>query len=1348
MVAHPSMRLFGTQCLMITLPHSPRSEISTAALILHIQHPICQSPSVNSILPRQTNYYWIGIRKVDDVWTWVGTNKTLTKEAENWADGEPNNGGNNEDCVEMYIKREADTGKWNDESCMKKKTALCFTASCQSDSCYHGECVETINSHHCKCSEGFYGEQCEHVVECKMEVTVPAKASVSCSHPNGNFSFDSTCQYFCEEGYRLSSSGPVRCTASESWSEQPPTCELVLCSEPGMYEPGKGSMACSHPLGSFSYLSTCTFTCEEGYERLASSSATLQCGASGQWNDSQPQCIAVSCPTLQQPQDGAISCGEDFTYGSSCNFSCSGGYLLKGAITVTCTSAADWTVQCPSPVVPLGGQVSCEAPSHPWGSVCNFSCDEGYDHQGAPNMQCSRSGEWSAETPTCTATPEPPLNPTILGLAAGGAVSLSGLSLAAWLLKRIRQKANKIDLNSTSDIEEPLQTYRNTSHFNLTMDFCSASQQTRSPSSWITLILLYSIVTMCTRVEGWSYHHSNKTMNWDTARKWCTEHYTDMVAIQNRGEISHLNSILPRQTNYYWIGIRKVDDVWIWVGTNKTLTKEAENWADGEPNNMGNNEDCVEMYIKREADTGKWNDESCMKKKTALCFTASCQSDSCYHGECVETINSHRCKCSEGFYGEQCEHVVECKMEVTVPAKASVSCSHPNGNFSFDSTCQYFCEEGYRLSSSGPVRCTASESWSEQPPTCELVLCSELYEPGKGSMACSHPLGSFSYLSTCTFTCEEGYERLASSSATLQCGASGQWNDSQSQCIAVSCPTLQQPQDGAISCGEDFTYGSSCNFSCSEGYLLKGAITVTCTSAAEWSEEIPHCEVVLCSELYEPGKGSMACSHPLGSFSYLSTCTFTCEEGYERLASSSATLQCGASGQWNDSQPQCIAVSCPTLQQPQDGAISCGEDFTYGSSCNFSCSEGYLLQGAITVTCTSAAEWSEEIPHCEVVLCSELYEPGKGSMACSHPLGSFSYLSTCTFTCEEGYERLASSSATLQCGASGQWNDSQLQCIAVSCPTLQQPQDGAISCGEDFTYGSSCNFSCSEGYLLKGAITVTCTSAAEWSEEIPHCEVVLCSELYEPGKGSMACSHPLGSFSYLSTCTFTCEEGYERLASSSATLQCGASGQWNDSQLQCIAVSCPTLQQPQDGAISCGEDFNYGSSCNFSCSEGYLLKGAITVTCTSAAEWSEEIPHCEAVQCPSPVVPLGGQVSCEAPSHPWGSVCNFSCDEGYDHQGAPNMQCSRSGEWSAETPTCTATPEPPLNPTILGLAAGGAVSLFVLSLAAWLLKRIRQKARSEQQLPLRNLYRPTGTASTASYRVQQQQQEQQLPVFL
>lgn len=132
---------------------------------------------------------------------------------------------------------------------------------------------------------------------------------------------------------------------------------------------------------------------------------------------------------------------------------------------------------------------------------------------------------------------------------------------------------------------------------------------------------------MWTSVEGWSYYYSNTTMNWTDARVWCKAHYTDMVAIQNKEEIDHLNSWLPTKSTYYWIGIRKINNVWTWVGTNKSLTVEATNWAHGEPNNgkgrkrIGVNEDCVEMYIKRTLETGKWNDERCGKKKTALCYT-------------------------------------------------------------------------------------------------------------------------------------------------------------------------------------------------------------------------------------------------------------------------------------------------------------------------------------------------------------------------------------------------------------------------------------------------------------------------------------------------------------------------------------------------------------------------------------------------------------------------------------------------------------------------------------------------------------------------------------------------------
>ena len=120
--------------------------------------------------------------------------------------------------------------------------------------------------------------------------------------------------------------------------------------------------------------------------------------------------------------------------------------------------------------------------------------------------------------------------------------------------------------------------------------------------------------------HAWTYHHStDPPRTWTSARAWCQQHYTDMVAIQNQGEITYLNQMLPYNPGYYWIGIRKVAGVWTWVGTNRSLTPEAQNWAVDEPNNAF--EDCVEIYIKREKDTAKWNDERCNKKKGTVCYT-------------------------------------------------------------------------------------------------------------------------------------------------------------------------------------------------------------------------------------------------------------------------------------------------------------------------------------------------------------------------------------------------------------------------------------------------------------------------------------------------------------------------------------------------------------------------------------------------------------------------------------------------------------------------------------------------------------------------------------------------------
>lgn len=50
----------------------------------------------------------------------------------------------------------------------------------------------------------------------------------------------------------------------------------------------------------------------------------------------------------------------------------------------------------------------------------------------------------------------------------------------------------------------------------------------------------------------------------------------------------------------------------------------------------------------------------------------------------------------------------------------------------------------------------------------------------------------------------------------------------------------------------------------------------------------------------------------------------------------------------------------------------------------------------------------------------------------------------------------------------------------------------AVQCegdaGDRFSYGHSCNFSCSRGYRMRGPHTITCTAAAAWSQAVPTCE--------------------------------------------------------------------------------------------------------------------------------------------------------------------------------------------------------------------------------------------------------------------
>ncbi|XP_058887341.1 sushi, von Willebrand factor type A, EGF and pentraxin domain-containing protein 1-like [Acipenser ruthenus] len=1211
---------------------------------------------LNEVIPHVRGYYWIGIRKINETWTWVGTNQTLSEEAENWAENEPNNGKSTEDCVEIYIKRDKESGKWNDETCMKQKTALCYTASCHASSCSgHSACIETINNYTCKCHEGFYGPKCENVVDCAA-MEKPQKGFIDCSHPFGIFSYNSACDFSCEAGYKLNGSDRVQCTASKEWTSQSPVCEAIKCES--LKTVAHRVLNCTHPIESLVYNSTCLLSCEEGF--VLNTTGSLQCTASGKWSAETPTCKAVTCNPLTVLKKDFMNCSHPFEHF---------GYKSK----------------------------------------CSFYCPEGH-LSGSSTLECNSSGKWTAEIPICKEDSNTLKDYRNIGLAAASACLLSGLSFIIWLIRRLR-KNKKFDMERCAEqFQNDHLDYRHLTvavvgasilaasliiYFFVEMSyeekeassrkFFYRANYPRGKLNWhiiqaISLVAIsYEILSGNGGVNAWTYHYNiTPNMNWDTARQWCRDHYTDMVAIQNQNEIKHLNDVLPSNPNYYWIGIRKINGGWTWVGTNMTLKKEAENWAPGEPNNKGRAQDCVEIYIKRSSHASKWNDEKCTKQKGALCFQASCTASSCTAwGECIETIGNYTCHCYPGFKGPRCEYAMECE-NLHPPYHGTMNCSHLFGPFQFNSSCDFGCDQGFVMAGSGLLQCQASGQWTTDSPTCQAVKCEVLNIPSHGSMDCAHPIEKFSYNSGCWFGCEEGF--LLNGTNSTQCTSQGRWSAQTPACQAVKCEALNIPSHGSMDCAhpiEKFSYNSGCWFGCEEGFLLNGTNSTQCTSQGRWSAQTPVCQALKCESLKTPIRGVMNCSHPFGDYRFNSSCEIDCEEGF--IMRGSDRLQCNASGLWTEPLPTCQAVKCEVLNIPSHGSMDCAhpiEKFSYNSGCWFGCEEGFLLNGTNSTQCTSQGRWSAQTPACQALKCETLMAPIRGVMNCSHPFGNYRFNSSCEMGCEEGF--IMRGSDRLQCNASGLWTEPLPTCHAVKCEVLNIPSHGSMDCAhpiEKFSYNSGCWFGCEEGFLLNGTNSTQCTSQGRWSAQTPVCQALKCESLKTPIRGVMNCSHPFGDYRFNSSCEIGCEEGF--IMRGSDRLQCNASGLWTEPLPTCQAVKCEALNIPSHGSMDCAhpiEKFSYNSGCWFGCEEGFLLNGTNSTQCTSQGRWSAQTPACQALKCETLMAPIRGVMNC---SHPFGdyrfnSSCEIGCEEGFIMRGSDRLQCNASGLWTEPLPTCQA----------------------------------------------------------------------------
>ncbi|XP_054984692.1 C-type lectin domain family 17, member A isoform X1 [Sorex araneus] len=115
--------------------------------------------------------------------------------------------------------------------------------------------------------------------------------------------------------------------------------------------------------------------------------------------------------------------------------------------------------------------------------------------------------------------------------------------------------------------------------------------------------------------QGECYYFSQNTKSWDTAQKFCKDHFSHLVIVNSHSEQKFITRTKNYPSRVYWLGMsdRQKERVWRWLDS--SLVTDALNfWAPGEPNDSDSNEDCGSL-----GSMGRWNDLPCDTTNYWIC---------------------------------------------------------------------------------------------------------------------------------------------------------------------------------------------------------------------------------------------------------------------------------------------------------------------------------------------------------------------------------------------------------------------------------------------------------------------------------------------------------------------------------------------------------------------------------------------------------------------------------------------------------------------------------------------------------------------------------------------------------
>ncbi|XP_065178002.1 sushi, von Willebrand factor type A, EGF and pentraxin domain-containing protein 1-like isoform X3 [Sycon ciliatum] len=629
----------------------------------------------------------------------------------------------------------------------------------------------------------------------------------------------------------------------------------------------------------------------------------------------------------------------------------------------------------------------------------------------------------------------------------------------------------------------------------------------------------------------------------------------------------------------------------------------------------------------------------------------------------------------------------------------------------------FSCSQGYILDAGsnpdGTITCTESGEWSQSPPVCTAITCSPPILPEN---AVGVPRREeYADGESVTLSCVDGFHLVGGNVAVCSVGGFS-FVGAAPSCVA-GCPALPAVQNAINTASDDHNVGSTLQYVCNAGYVVRGSAELQCQINGQWSGEVPSCEQFICPDPGLVANGIQRIRSLTTSIEYV------CSAGYEIVGSSvlqciagvgwnasvpsclpimcghpgdiaggtqtppvqteysvatllqyacvgdteltgSALLRCLPDGTWSAALPECQRRSCASVNVPDNGELI-GSGRANGDVIRFRCNTGHRLVGDSVLQCNADGQWNGSAPLCQAILCPDLSNPSNGAVLAS-PAGSRAVNTIITVTCQSGY-RLAGNTGVLYCSTEGRWNTTMPSCERITGCRDPGAVANARQRFDSFAIGGRAAYSCEDGFSAVGARLITCLATGEWSGPPPFCRPVMCPEVPHPDNGRVRVSHR----GYNGLAHYSCNAGYT--LSGRSPRACLSSEAWSGQiPPECIPISCSQPPAVSNGQLTEDSDTSYtfNSTVRYQCSPGYQLSGTNELRCLASQEWSSSAPQCVVVTCPAlPSVHNAQALSTDANTA--GTVVTVQCQAGHTRSHDDEIRCDASGQWSAPLPACS-----------------------------------------------------------------------------